>query len=209
MKEFFKDVLISIESTEAELVSNLYEKLSSLIESPEDIAIKCLRKPTLPYISGYAVTKALKNNNVKCNEYISVISIGIHISDEEKESVLYDISYLNARDKVGLTWPNEIVVILSDLVLSVFENTISSEHHMKLLMQSASASRVGLRTLRRIVEEKVSKCDATKYLCCSCQVCGSNRMSGICIYLINTLFNIGANNFTMLLNRKENAKKLV
>ena len=119
-----------------------------------------------------------------------------------------NISYLNERDKVGLTWPNESVVALSDLVLSVFENMLSSECNMKLLMQSASSSRVGLRTLRRIVEEKVSKCDAIKNLYCSCEACGSNRMSGICAYLINTLFNIGANNFTMLLNRKENAKKI-
>lgn len=162
----------------------------------------------MPHISSCAVAKILKNNNVNCEECVSAMSIGIHISDEEKETVLCDISYLNARDKVGLTWPNESAVVLSDLVLSVFENTLSSECNMKSLMQSASLSRVELRTLRRIVEEKVSKCDAMRILCSSCQVCGSNRMSCVCTYLTNTLFNIGANNFTMLLNRKENAKKI-
>ena len=139
---------------------------------PKDMLINCLKTPTLPYVSGHAVSKLLKNNNVKCKVCVSTVSIGVNICEKEKEMVMCDISFLNERDKVSLVWPNENVVVLSKLVFSVFENVLSSEHNIKLIMQSASSSRVRLKTLKRIVEEKVSKCDAIKYTCCTCELCG-------------------------------------
>ena len=79
---------------------------------------------------------------MKCKVRISAVSLGAYVCDKEKEMVLYNASYLNARDKICLVRPYENVVMFSELALS----------------------RVGLRTLRCIVEEKVSKYNAMKYL---------------------------------------------
>ena len=59
MKQFLRDVLTSIESTEDELTCKLHEKLLSLSIMQEDMVTKCLKKLTLPHVSGYAVLKLL------------------------------------------------------------------------------------------------------------------------------------------------------
>ena len=48
---------------------------------------------------------------------------------------------------------------------------------MKLLMQSTLSSRVGIRTLRYIVDNNVSKCPELSDLNCACKVYGLSRLS--------------------------------
>ena len=208
MRDFFADVLSMINSNENELINELHGKLRNLIGIPNDLACSSLKSPILPYVSGYAVTKFMKNCAVKCKACLSLLSMGINIADEIKEMLTYNVLYINERDKTGLTWPTESVVILSGVIFSIFNDVLSSENVMKLLMQSASSSRVGIRTLRRIVSENVSKYTTLNSLNCVCESCGCDRQSQVWSHLITILFNVATNNFTLLLNRRENAKKL-
>ena len=208
MKYFFKDVLTTINLEEESLIDDSHQKLSILVTLPSNLLSSSMKNPMLPYVSGHTVTKVIKNKNVKCDTYREAISIGIHISDALKELVTHNILCTNERDKVGLTWPSENVIILSAIVFSIFETISSSKNGMKLLMESTSSSRVGLRTIRRIISKKVSECDALKCLNCVCEVCGCCRQAQLCDFLIGTLFNVSANNFTLLMNRRETAKKM-
>ena len=97
----------------------------------------------------------------------------------------------------------------SGLIFSIFDNTLSSKNAIKFLMQSTLSSRVRIRTLRHIIDENTSKYSELSDLNCICKVCGHSRLSQVCSYLVPTLLNISANNFTLLLNRRETAKKLV
>ena len=71
------------------------------------------------------------------------------------------------------------------------------------------SSRIGLITLRKVINERV------KYalfwideLVIKCPYCNSDRHEYIIRYLINTYFNISANNLAMIMNRMENTKKI-
>ena len=82
MRDFFKDILSMINLNEKELINKLHGKLSNLISALNDLVCNSLKSLILPYVSGYAVTKYMKNCNMKYNTYSSLLSIGAHIADD-------------------------------------------------------------------------------------------------------------------------------
>ena len=119
------------------------------------------------------------------------------------------MSHMNLRDNGGLHWPKEDVAHLCGIATILFKKILSNERAMNLLCESSFSSRVGAMALRNIVNERVKKNSCwIKHLIIKCPKCNSDRRENTLRHLINTCFNIGANDLTMLLNRADDAKKI-
>ena len=77
---------------------------------------------------------------------------------------------------------------------------------MNLLMQFTSSSRIWIRTLIRILNKKVSIYKNLSTLNCNYKACRCLGKSQIYSFLVTILFNISLNNFSLMLNRRENMK---
>ena len=99
----------------------------------------------------------------------------------------------------------EDAIHLCGNVASLLKNM--NERAIDLLHESLASSRVGMLTLRKIIDERIKNksCCVTNFIF-ECPKCKSDRREYILRHLINTLFNIGSDNLTMLLNRVHNAK---
>ncbi len=105
----------------------------------------------------------------------------------------------------GLIWPTSNVVILTGLVLDVVDCIVSDRKTLKEFKQSACASRVGVRTIKHLMDTRIKTCRRIASLIMVCDSCGAKRYDTIAKPLLNTLYNIACNNMSMLLNRQNAA----
>ena len=79
---------------------------------------------------------------------------------------------------------------------------------MKEYYSSYSSSRMGLITFKKIISDSIDILPSLNCLQGICESYGSDIRNTIVKPLINTFFNVSANNFTLVLNKKEIANKL-
>jgi len=109
---------------------------------------------------------------------------------------------------MGLIWPHENSVILAGVILEVFEKIIESKNLLQVIKHYSFSSSAALSALRLLIHEKVGQCVSSKIFEVTCKSCYLSSKMPLRDSIISTMFNIGANNFTMLLNRRENGLKI-
>ena len=112
------------------------------------------------------------------------------------------------RDEGGLRWPSKIIVVLTGTIIKIFERFLECEDHVNDYFISCSSSRVALLTLKRMVHDIMSNSPIFNAWKGQCHLCRSNLMKHAINPLVTTYFNVSANNFTLVLNRRAVAKKL-
>ena len=115
---------------------------------------------------------------------------------------------MELRDEGGLTWQSMLVVLICGAMIKIFQQFIKTESMMNDYCVSCSSSRVALRKLKCIVYDIVN---TSAHFCAfkgECTSCKSDMLRFMIKPLINTHFNVSADNLTMVLNRREVTKKL-
>ena len=133
---------------------------------------------------------------------------GINIDDAKKHSMSCDMSCIDLRDKGGLIWPSKLIVMLSGSIIKIFERFIQSENLMNDYYASCSSSRVALLALKNLLNDLMSESLFFNAFKGKCRLCGIDMMKKLINPLTITFFNVTTNNFTILLNRREVARKL-
>jgi len=161
-----------------------------------------------PYIAGFGLKKLFKKSNPKCNTCRNKLTYGHDTSDERKKSVGYNILFMNLRDKGGLIWPSKIVVLMTGLTIKAFESFLDSENMMNEYYIAASSSRIVLTALDEIIRDIFLKSYLHNAFKGDCKNCKLKMYSQYVTPFMTTIFKTTANNFTVLLNRKNMATKL-
>ena len=207
-KKFFDSVKKLVKEDELANSLKLREELDCLSNIQTTNISKYLSCPIIPYLSGYAIAKHMKNTSSPCKKCIQILSHGINVSYEIQEMITYNATYLQERDMIGLNWPHENAVILAGAIFELFSIAINSDNMLKVIKKSAHSSSAALSALRSLASEKIHKLVSGKCIEIACEECYSSSKFVMHKHITRTLFNMGVNNFTMLLNRKENSLKL-
>lgn len=104
-KSFFEDVKVSKRNLETSLTSTLQNKWSSMITINNEMRLLILKNKKMPCIAGYGLKKLFFKTKIECSFCTNFLLIGRGIITEQEMLIEYDISYLNLRNKGGLSYP--------------------------------------------------------------------------------------------------------
>ena len=92
---------------------------------------------------------------------------------------------------------------LCRIVTSLFQRIVPNESLMEKLRHSIVFKGVCLMTFKKIVDNRVSFASSqTQNLKIECPEFKSDRLECLVKHVVGTCFNVGANNLTILLNRR-------
>ena len=94
------------------------------------------------------------------------------------------------------------------MMIKLFEQFIQSENFMNDYYESCSFSYVALLALKNVVYNMISSSLFFNAFQGKCQSCSIDMVNKLINPLTCTFFNVTTNNFTMLLNRRELARKI-
>ena len=195
------------EKVESDFFKNKWHELGNTCLNTTTIK-EILSHLIIPYIARYGLKKLLKRTPDNCVCCRNKVMYGINIDDARKSSIAYDISYIHVRDKDSLIWPSKLIVILSGMIIKLFEQFIQSENFMNDYYESCSFSYVALLALKNVVYNMISSSLFFNAFQGKCRSCGIDMVNKLINPLTCTFFNVTTNNFTMLLNRRELARKI-
>ena len=133
---------------------------------------------------------------------------GRELDATRKKAMSCNEKHIGMRDGGGLRWPSKIIVMLTGIIIKIFERFLECDDHMNDYFISCSSSRIALLTLKSMAHEMTLNSSIFNAWKGQCHLCRSYLMKYAINPLVTTYFNVSANNFTLVLNRRAVAKKL-
>ena len=130
------------------------------------------------------------------------MSYGKRLSEEEKCCMGYDVSLLNANDRVGLMWPSETMMFFCATCLDVMQNILNDENLLNEFYSSSTSSRVGIKVIKHCMKECSNNSPLLTDIHEFCEGCKKSRKITVIEKCLGTMSRIGINNLTQLLNKK-------
>ena len=118
----------------------------------------------------------------------------------------YNVSYIKLRDNRDLICPSRIIVILTSLIIKIFETFIESDIMINEYYLASSLSSVILTTLKEIIHAIISKSYVFNTFHRKYNHYNKSMKSSYIRHFVNTIFNTITNNFTIILNRRDVVK---
>ena len=110
-------------------------------------------------------------------------------------------TFIAIRDEGGLVLPTIYVVYVCGIVIENFQLLLSNENLCKSFIENSVCDRSGLMGIKCVCDDTIKNCLWIPRIKIQCLSCNRNSFNDISKSLIRTCFNIGANNFTRLLNK--------
>ena len=186
----------------------LCDKFCQMISLPEDMFQDILEHKIIPYVAGFALKKLMDKCQINCTSCVSKMMHGRNLCGEKIKSLCYNTSCMEIRDEGGLLWPTKEIIFIGGYVIKFFEHFLKSENLLKEYYSSCSSSRMALMAIKKIMSDSIKALTSLDSLTGTCTSCGCDMEKSIVKPLTSTFFNVAANNFTMVLNRREISNKL-
>ena len=108
------------------------------------------------WIAGYRVKKLFDRKSVNCKAFVDKLSYGHNLDKMNKMRFPHNVEYVDFRYDGGLLWPSRIVVMLTGVVIKLFEQILASEDFMNDYYTSCSSSSIALLFLKSMVFDIMS-----------------------------------------------------
>ena len=205
-KAFFNKATALTNILETASTNQFIQNYRNAINLDFNLKNKILSDKHLPCIAGHGLKKFLDRKPTSCLTCLNKMTHGRNILMSATSTIGCNTTFIAIRDEGGLVWPTIHIVHICGIAIEIFQHLLSNENLCASFIENSACARSGLMEIKHICDGAIKNCLWIPRIKIQHPSCKRNLFNDISKSLIRACFNIGANNFARLLNKRVLAK---